>query len=538
MDEGDRLAETKLNGPEVENPTLEGPLKSLLRGSLSSSIGQVAVLLASLAATPFVIRALGSEAYGAIAFVNLVFGFAALTDLGMNQASTKFSAEAHSSSDCRRESSMVWSSVAVLALPTLGCSFGIYLASGWIVDNLMSLSPNLHSDVRLGLQITALAWIPRALSGVFNTPQLVRMRLGLFHLINSGTLVLQIIAIPIVLHFGGGLRAAFAIPAIFALLSLALNFIVSSLLLPELLSPAIDRNHFKAMARFGLATTTMAVIGVALFNGEKLILTRLVSVKALAYYSVAFTLARMSSILPAALSQPALPSFSRLSAESERAGLSHLYFSSLRWLIIALLPIIACICACGKSFLAIWVGSEFAHASSNALLILAIGCFLDGLSYIPRLLLSAKGRPDVIVRCQLVSVLPYIPLAVWLIRTLGIEGAALAWSLRAIVEGVLVFSAAREFVAPPPNFMNVRRPIFMGGLTLALPLSALPFAGERFVIMFPLFVAAAFAYAALIWREAATPAERVWLCQLRRRCGWQIESGPQWPEQSGSSRGD
>ena len=99
------------------------------RGSLWSLGGQGATLLASLIATPFVIRLLGPEAYGVLALLNVTMGYLAFSDMGMSAASTRFAAERHSLGDEAGESAAIWTSLLIVLLPTLLVSALLILAA-------------------------------------------------------------------------------------------------------------------------------------------------------------------------------------------------------------------------------------------------------------------------------------------------------------------------------------------------------------------------------------------------------------------------
>src|SRR5689334_9184879 len=61
------IDEPPVSGPETGPP---GLIAKIARGSLWNLSGQLITLLASVLATPIVIRLLGTEAYGVLALVN------------------------------------------------------------------------------------------------------------------------------------------------------------------------------------------------------------------------------------------------------------------------------------------------------------------------------------------------------------------------------------------------------------------------------------------------------------------------------------
>jgi hypothetical protein len=67
-----------------------GMTRRVVGGSLWSAGGQGVTLLASLVATPFVLRLLGAEGYGVLALINVLIGYLAFTGIGVGAASTGF----------------------------------------------------------------------------------------------------------------------------------------------------------------------------------------------------------------------------------------------------------------------------------------------------------------------------------------------------------------------------------------------------------------------------------------------------------------
>src|SRR5580765_3927840 len=91
----------------------------VVKGSLWTLAGQVLPLIASLVATPFTIRLLGSEAYGVVILVGLIPTYFSFADFGMGIASTKFGSEAYGQGDTRKEGEVVRTAAVVAFLSSL-----------------------------------------------------------------------------------------------------------------------------------------------------------------------------------------------------------------------------------------------------------------------------------------------------------------------------------------------------------------------------------------------------------------------------------
>src|SRR5690606_6970766 len=89
-----------------------------------------------------------------------------------------------------------------------------------------------------------------------------------------------------------------------------------------------------------------------------------------------------------------------------------------------------------------WLGAEYAERSTLALRLLCVGVLVNAIVHVPFALLQAAGRPELMARFHLIELALHVPATLWLVHRFGIAGAALAWTLRAILDAALVFAAA------------------------------------------------------------------------------------------------
>jgi O-antigen/teichoic acid export membrane protein len=414
-----------------------GLTSRVVRGSLWNLGGQGVAMLATLVATPFVIRMLGAPSYGVLALVHVLIGYLSFADMGMGTASTRFGSVAHARGDDEGEATAIWSALAIAAVPATTVSLLLALGARLLVEQVLRLPAFLHEPAVIAVRLAAFGFLCRAIAGVLNTPAVVRLRMDLVVLITTGTATGQILLVPVVLVLGGGLTGAVMVVAGAALAAALLHAVVGMRLLPPLRRPHVSRDLLKPLARFGGALVVSTIAGTILANLEKLILPRYASVQALAFYSVAFTLAYMLTQLPAALLQSLIPAFSQLHAHADRTALEMLYRRALRGMMYWVLPGAMFICAVARPFFTIWAGPEFGRESTLPLYLLMVGVTFEVLAYVPYALLITLGRTDLIARCQLSLVVPYLIGSAYLIHRFGAAGAGAAWSLRALVSTFL-----------------------------------------------------------------------------------------------------
>jgi O-antigen/teichoic acid export membrane protein len=102
----------------------------------------------------------------------------------------------------------------------------------------------------------------------------------------------------------------------------------------------------------------------------------------------------------------------------------------VKYIFLAMFPIILVTVAFAPDALRLWLGPGFASHSQSVLRWLAAGFFINALATVPFSPLQGAGRPGLTAKLHLLE-LPLYVIAVWVLtRRLGIEGAAIAFTAR------------------------------------------------------------------------------------------------------------
>jgi O-antigen/teichoic acid export membrane protein len=460
MDEGGRETR-RVTGSPAELSA------GVLRSGAWGIAGQAVVLLAALAATPIVVRLLAPELYGLLALIESIIQYLAFTNLGMTAATTRFGAAAYARSDDDGEVAVVWTALSIAAVPSVLAIMAVWLLAPWLVREVFRLGPHLRPTGASALRISTISFGARVVSGCLNTSQLVRLRWDLYTKINAGGSVLQVATVPVVLALGGGLIGAVTVEAVVSGAVAILNLAASWRLQRRLIRLQVRAALIAPLARFGGAMVIASVAAIPLMNIERFFLARFASVRAVAFYSVAATLAMLLTILPIAVCQPLLPAFTRLYAHEEREELGRLYRQSLRAILLISLPAALVLCVVARTVLTVWAGPLYGRESTVPFYILAFGLTLGSLNYIPKSLLQAAGKPGVIARYQSAELLPYLLVSAGLTYRYGAVGAALGWSLRMVLDALVFLAVASRVTAVSSRLFGGR---FAGWLLTSVAL--------------------------------------------------------------------
>jgi O-antigen/teichoic acid export membrane protein len=427
----------------------------VVKGSLWTLVGQVLPLGVSLVTTPFVIRMLGAESYGVLILVGLIPTYLGFADFGMGLASTKFASEAYAEGDPAREARIVRTAALIALLSSLPIALVLFLFSSRIIS-LFNVPEHLHAEASLALKLAAITFVVSFLNNIFNTPQLARLRMDLNTLVNAGFRILGLVATPFAIFYFG-IVGAVTVLLIAGLLTLIGHLFFSNHLDKHLFETGIERNAIQPMLKFGMALVSLGVAGVILINAEKGIVAASISVKSLAYYSVAATMANMMVLASNTIIQSLVPAFAQLVGESRRSRLEALFSQMVKLILIGTLPAAIFFFVASRDLVRIWAGTEFSTESTLPFRLLLIGLIFSVPGYVPYSLLMARARADMISKLYWLEVIPYLFLVSILTNRFGIAGTAAAWGLRVAFDGVLFFLLARRtlntgFRALPPQW--------------------------------------------------------------------------------------
>ena len=143
-------------------------------------------------------------------------------------------------------------------------------------------------------------------------------------------------------------------------------------------------------------------------------------------------------ILSTSLNTALFPRFATASPEEEH----RLAIEGQRVLMVIMTPLVAAGILFMEPFLAWWINQEFADQSARLGQVLLLGFWFNGFAKIPHVQLQARGRPDLVAKCYLAEILPYLGLLYLGVSLFGMVGAAAAFSLRVVIDFALLAGLA------------------------------------------------------------------------------------------------
>jgi O-antigen/teichoic acid export membrane protein len=288
----------------------------------------------------------------------------------------------------------------------------------------------------------------------FRSINIVRMATGLFSLL--GPLL--------VLPFSRSLVAVVGVMAAGKLISWLIYLVLCLRTVPGMRTGFTVRpEEVRSLLGFGGWMTVANVINPLMVQMDRFLVGALVSTAAVAYYTTPFELVTKYWFLSNSVLGVMFPAFAT-SFVGDRGRTELIFGRGIKYVFLILFPLVLVTVAFAHEVLTLWLGADFARQSTRVLQCLALGVFLNGLAQVSSALLQGVGRPDLTAVLHVVELPFYLVTAWFLIRTRGIEGAALAWTARTALDLVLFSWAARRVL--PASAEAVRRLTWALGLTL------------------------------------------------------------------------
>lgn len=431
--------------------------RQVARNTALNIIGRVVPLLVALVTLPYVVRHLGPDRFGLLALAWMVVGYFALFDLGIGPATTKFVAELLGKGDVERLPQVVWTALATQSLFGIGAGILLAMGSPLLVERLLKIPTEIHPEARLIFLILAFALPVDFASGSMRGVLAASQRFDLLNalLIPSSAMTYLLPAVAIALGFGLPAIVLFLVLARMA--SLAALFVLCGHLYPSLLARLrFDRRLVKPLLGFGGWVSVSGAISPILEYFDRFLIGAVMSVASVGFYTPPYMISTKLLILPSSLATTLFPAFSTSAGRGDTEWIRKLLVRSMKFLILLVGPCAMVLAFFARPLLTFWLGARFGNEGTLALQILAVGIFFNSLAYVPYNLLYGLGRPDLNAKFHLAELPVHILMAWFLVTRFGLPGAALAWTIRAGLDLLLLIVAACWVTRTSPRLLAGR----------------------------------------------------------------------------------
>lgn len=422
-------------------------LSDLTRHTSWNLLGLVVPLIVAVFAIPPLIHGLGIERFGVLTIGWVIMGYFSMFDFGMGLATTRFVAASIAREDDQQIPPLVWSSLLAHIVLGLfgGCVFALMVP--WLSGSTFNITAELKPEVSSGFYMLA-ASVPLVVSSTCLRGVLEGLRR--FDLVNKVKIpagIINYLGPLIVLQFTDHLLYIIGIIVV----GRGLVFLVYLLLCLRTLPDLGFRFKFagsliKPLIGFGGWAATSSLTMPLIASLDRFIIGAVVSMTAVAYYATPYEVVTKLWIFSASLLSALFPVFSALSVDRGEE-MRPMGARAVKCLLVITAPAVAILFVFSNPLLNLWIGTDFAEHSAPVARWLAAGVLVNVLAQVPFTILQGWGRADLPAKLQLLLLPAYALTAYYLAQVAGISGVAIAWTLRAGIE-LVVLTAAVDRVLP------------------------------------------------------------------------------------------
>lgn len=411
---------------------------SIRRNTIYNLLGSILPLALSLVTIPIYIGLIGEARYGVLAIAWLLLGYFGLFDLGLGRATAQRIAVLHDA-PAEERAQMFWTALILnVGLGILG-GLLIWPAAAYFFGNVFQIEEGLRPEVQAAVPWLILAVPMATLSGVLTGALQGRERFLELNLISVlGTILFQLLPLAVAVFWDVDLGLLLPAALFARLVTLIILFVSCQRHIVLGHRPSFMRGQAGRLIRFGGWVTVTSFVGPLMVIFDRFIIGAILGAKAVAYYTVPFQLAERSTILSSSLVSALFPRFVAVSPVEEH----RLASEGLRLLMVVMTPLVAAGILFMEPFLAWWIDQEFSDQSARAGQLLLLGFWVNNFAKIPCAQLQARGRPDLVAKCHLAEVLPYLGLLYLGMSLFGLVGTATVFSLRIVIDFVLLAGLA------------------------------------------------------------------------------------------------
>jgi O-antigen/teichoic acid export membrane protein len=438
---------------------------------------------------PMYLTRIGQSRYEVIALVWLLFGYFGLFDLGLSQATANHLARSENQSPSRQWE-IFWTASVINTLLGIAAGMLFLLIGDFIVTSFVSIPVGLKAELRAATLWVACLLPLSTTSAVFvGTLEAHERFLELNVIQVIGASLGQLAPLAAVVLFGPQIEIAVAATVMARLVTAIPIFILAmrQCACPSL--PTIRRKTVQSLFRYGGWITVTNIVGPILISVDQFMIAAIAGVASVPRYAIPFNFATRILLVPAAMTRALFPQLARVDLEAARQRAESVTITVSLSLVILCAPLIIVI----SHVLTIWLGSDFSSKASTLSRIILLGVWINGVAYVPFTMLQSQGRPSATAKLHVLELLAFLAI-LWLgLHFLGLIGAALAWSLRVLVDAIFLFRSANfsknilRNLAPSVLFL-----IAAFGISIFTDASAI---GSMFSACVMLIVAMTYAYA-------------------------------------------
>lgn len=427
---------------------------SIAKNTLFNLLGYLIPMLFAVILIPIIINGLGTERFGILNIAWIIIGYFGFFDFGIGRALTKIIAEKISLSKIHEIPSFFWTSFFLILFISLISTVILFLLIPTIVLNFLKITKELQYETLNAFYFLIFS-IPlvsttACIRGLLEAYQ----RFDLVNIIRVGFGISTFLTPIIVLFFSNSL-VWIVFLLLIARIIIWILYLYQCFKINPQLKDGVKFNKQLIKPIFKISTWMMIsnIVLPIITYSDRFLIGGLVSAKSVAYYATPYEVITKLTIFSGAVAAVLFPTFSANYPHNP----SFTYKLSLRviqYIFLFLYPVINLTIIYSYYALNIWLGYDFALNSTPILQLLSVGVLFNSIAYIPYSFIEGIGRPDITAKVQLVELPLYVFLLYIGILYLGILGVALVYTIRMILDSIILLLLMKKLAFNNIKFTN------------------------------------------------------------------------------------
>jgi O-antigen/teichoic acid export membrane protein len=440
----------------------------LLRNAGFNFLGAALPAILAIVTIPYVVTTLGVGTYGLLVLVTSIVGYFALLDINVTAGSTKYVAQYHAAGDTRRMNETLCFGILIYGAIGIVGMICLWIAAPYLVAQVFKIAVDRQPEALLALQIAAGGFAIGQVQAYLQSLPGALMRFDISAQLEAGFGSAVPLATVALLYAGYGLVELVWLRVGASLLQGLLIWQLLRNLLPQFRWARPGKETRRLLLSFSAYSFLSRLAALTYANADKLIISARIGVAALTYYVVPTTLVNRVMSLIFRFSGVMFPHASSLAAQNRLTELKSDYLAASRYMLFINGAIALALATLASPILTLWLSPSFAQTGTAVMVMIAMAQWVDSLTNLPSLVNDGLGHPKVSGLFALGRAVFGLGLIAIGVSQFGIEGAAGAHLLAAIVMSTIFVWYVHGRTVPIP-LREIVRDAYLPAFVALLP---------------------------------------------------------------------
>lgn len=397
----------------------------MFKNILANYIGKIWGIISVFVFVPFYIKLLGIESYAVINFYTVILTIMYFADGGL---SATLNREIARTTDKKYIGNMLFTIEKVYLAICLFTIIIIFSCSGFIAANWLNSDTIAPEDLKVYISLMGISVAFQLFTTLQSSGLMGLEKQVLSNGIQVSSSVFRSALVLIPLYFYPTLLTFFIWQVSMNIIFFFITRYNLWKLIKTNMSYKFDKQVLKTVGRFAGGMMLMAMISSLNTQIDKLVISKILSLKEFGYYSLAGILSQVPVLIITPIAVAILPRMVKYSENTEKDKLIKLFHVNTFVLSALATSGAMVLFLFTNDFVLIWTHNNLiSNVIENVTKVLLIGGVFLSFQYMPYHLAIANGHTKTNVRLGIVAIICIIPSLIFCVKQFGLIGATYTW---------------------------------------------------------------------------------------------------------------